>query len=458
MISRWRKLPISLLFTCFTLATATSSPQATSLADPLTEVDFNSTLATGVWFVQFASPYCGHCRAFAPKWKELVLSEPVAGVQFARVDCSVSGALCDANRVTGYPQLNLYREGQFADKYKGSRDLDLLAEYLAKHIEHPTPPVVEPIDSRPSPAAEPPHTAHSLLVDLDPATFPAAIKAGPILVNFCTSRSDRASIWTKLASAMKGRVTVARVRCDADSRTTLFCSELGVKKLPTVMRYTPQEDGSVDITTYSGRQTLGDLKAFAGPGNSDAAPPHTRPEQHRCSADREPMELTKDTLACARTAAPLLVVAFAGTQDDLAGTAVRVRAIAAQWEARAQGQGTGRAVQFAWAGPSLGGRNDPYVLVIDHESKRSIGIPDFTTIFSVLEDYAYPADLLERPVSTIERYASAAFVYVTDHPLRMLYLLAMLLTFVCIAVCRYVGDEPERFAFEKAEPEPESAA
>ncbi|KAJ7038047.1 thioredoxin-like protein [Mycena alexandri] len=134
MVSLWQKL---LLLTCFALASA-SPVQTSSLEAPLVQSDFDSTIGAGVWFVEYYSYYCGHCRAFAPTWEKLVVSDPVADVQYARVDCFVSGALCDANGVTGYPQLHLYRDGQFVDKYKGSRGLDLLTEYLAQSVGAPT--------------------------------------------------------------------------------------------------------------------------------------------------------------------------------------------------------------------------------------------------------------------------------------------------------------------------------
>ncbi|KAJ7308663.1 thioredoxin-like protein, partial [Mycena albidolilacea] len=98
----------------------------------LTQDDFDSTVVKGVSFVLFTSPYCGHCRAFTPTWEKLVEHSLIsADVQLAQVDCSVSGALCNAQGVKGYPQMNLYRDGDFVDTYYGSRSFDLLVTYLA---------------------------------------------------------------------------------------------------------------------------------------------------------------------------------------------------------------------------------------------------------------------------------------------------------------------------------------
>ena len=48
--------------------------------------------------------------------------------------------LCNKNGVTGYPQLNLYKDGEFVEQFKQSRDLDILPKYLADHAEPISPP------------------------------------------------------------------------------------------------------------------------------------------------------------------------------------------------------------------------------------------------------------------------------------------------------------------------------
>jgi thiol-disulfide isomerase/thioredoxin len=92
ILAALRELPVSLLLTSFALASAALPAQTASLKPPLTPDNFKSTIAKGVWFVEHFSPYCGHCRAFAPTWEKLVeYSENSAGVQLAQVDCSVNG-------------------------------------------------------------------------------------------------------------------------------------------------------------------------------------------------------------------------------------------------------------------------------------------------------------------------------------------------------------------------------
>ncbi|KAI0665820.1 hypothetical protein C8Q78DRAFT_933526, partial [Trametes maxima] len=57
-------------------------------------------------FVKHFSPYCGHCRNFAPTWKQLVEpteSKPDPGIHLARVNCAVNGDLCRKNGIDGLP-------------------------------------------------------------------------------------------------------------------------------------------------------------------------------------------------------------------------------------------------------------------------------------------------------------------------------------------------------------------
>lgn len=270
MVSLWEKLPISLLLTCLALVSAESSAQTSSLEVPLVESDFNSTIAAGVWFVEFfSSVRCGFCRAFAPTWEELVVSDPVPGVQYARVDCTDSGgvyltyinsssdyspntllpALCNANGVKGYPQLNLYRNGQFANKYSGARGLGLLTEYLAKSVRAPTTPPVKLVN----PGED--------VDNISPDYFNTLVADGPVFLKFCMSESDcGAATWTKLGSVMKERVTVAQLRCDEHP---LFCSNQGITK--SAMVYFSL--GGIAPVTYTGLDMLSELAAFAELGH-----------------------------------------------------------------------------------------------------------------------------------------------------------------------------------------------
>jgi len=56
--------------------------------------NFKSTIASGIWFIEHFSPYCGHCRQFAPTWEELVKyndEQTSNGIELAQVNCAVHG-------------------------------------------------------------------------------------------------------------------------------------------------------------------------------------------------------------------------------------------------------------------------------------------------------------------------------------------------------------------------------
>jgi len=59
----------------------------------LTPDNFKQTVSDGFWFIEHFSPFCHHCRQFAPTWKTLVqdaLTE-IPHVKLATVNCAVHG-------------------------------------------------------------------------------------------------------------------------------------------------------------------------------------------------------------------------------------------------------------------------------------------------------------------------------------------------------------------------------
>ncbi|WFD29184.1 protein disulfide-isomerase [Malassezia sp. CBS 17886] len=86
---------------------------------PATELtDANFTLVqTGAWLLEFYSPYCPHCRNFAPVWDALAersdrhRTDPAAPLRLARVNCVVYMDLCAQEQIDGYPQLSFYVDG-----------------------------------------------------------------------------------------------------------------------------------------------------------------------------------------------------------------------------------------------------------------------------------------------------------------------------------------------------------
>jgi len=101
--------------------------------------NFEEKTKTGVSFVKFYAPWCGHCKRLAPTWEELAQKyKGTAGVMVGHVDCTAADnanrALCDANGVNGFPTLNIYKDGEKVGEYSGKRDLEALAAFVEKHL------------------------------------------------------------------------------------------------------------------------------------------------------------------------------------------------------------------------------------------------------------------------------------------------------------------------------------
>lgn len=116
-----------------------------------------------------------------------------------------SSDFCSEKGIVGYPQMNLYRDGERQDTFSGNRDFDLLVDYLVKHAERSpiatSVPVLELEKSLPEPTSElgptltaapvhhvepPPIDPNSSgsVVSLGVETFDGFIKQGPAFVKF----------------------------------------------------------------------------------------------------------------------------------------------------------------------------------------------------------------------------------------------------------------------------------
>lgn len=104
LLAALRNLPVSLFIS--SLALASSALPVHTIA--LTPENFHQSVSEGVWFIEHFSPYCSHCRDFAPTWAKLV-EENESDVQMAQVNCAVhGGASCNQSHNETNPPRQTY--------------------------------------------------------------------------------------------------------------------------------------------------------------------------------------------------------------------------------------------------------------------------------------------------------------------------------------------------------------
>ncbi|KAH9936885.1 thioredoxin-domain-containing protein [Epithele typhae] len=281
------RLPFSFLVSSLVLA-CTALPVQSSEHDllVLTPENFESTVAEGVWFIEHFSPYCHHCRDFMPLWTQIARefeAKPDPGIRLAQVNCAVNGDLCAQHKVDGYPQMNLYRNGEFVETFRKSRNHDILTNYLTSHAEPRNPHAAE--TAQPSSttveAAEPENdelvqefASHKdanpggIVLSLDESNYQNTIDEGHVFVKFfapwCGHCKKLAPIWNQLGAAMQHRLTIAEVNCEAHSA---ICKKASVTGYPMLIYFGGKGSGN---TEYTGGRKFDQLKAFSdkvsGPG------------------------------------------------------------------------------------------------------------------------------------------------------------------------------------------------
>jgi len=81
--------------------------------------------------VEFFAPWCGHCKRLAPEY-EVAATRLKGVVPIAKVDCTVSGNVCGKLKVSGYPTLKIFRDGEDSGPYEGPRTADGIVSTMKK--------------------------------------------------------------------------------------------------------------------------------------------------------------------------------------------------------------------------------------------------------------------------------------------------------------------------------------
>jgi protein disulfide-isomerase A1 len=110
---------------------------AVSASEPAAEAaeDVNVLALTGETFpdfvkehplvlAEFYAPWCGHCKALAPKYEEAATILKEKDIPLVKVDCTVEEELCRTYEVDGYPTLKVFRGADSHKPYAGARQTD----------------------------------------------------------------------------------------------------------------------------------------------------------------------------------------------------------------------------------------------------------------------------------------------------------------------------------------------
>ena len=128
---------------------------------PMTELEgdkIDEQIKDGYWMVEYFSPYCHHCKAFAPILQTLYefyyTSNPVpqtAGsgetdsdmnsftryynFKLAKVDCVAFGDACVSHKIGSFPTVVLYKDGVEIEKKTGQDTLPNMSKWVEKILE-----------------------------------------------------------------------------------------------------------------------------------------------------------------------------------------------------------------------------------------------------------------------------------------------------------------------------------
>ena len=107
-------------------------PNQSGKSMPLTAEKFQQLVTSTLepWFVKFYAPWCHHCQAMAPNWREMA-REMKDVMNVGEVNCDIEKRLCKDANVKGYPTVLFFRGGERVE-YNGLRGVGDLITYAKK--------------------------------------------------------------------------------------------------------------------------------------------------------------------------------------------------------------------------------------------------------------------------------------------------------------------------------------
>ena len=81
-----------------------------------------------------AAPWCGHCKALAPKYEKAATRMAIKGHSrvFAKCDATENTVAKAKYEISGFPSLMLFKHGKHIADYHGQREVEQLVAYIEK--------------------------------------------------------------------------------------------------------------------------------------------------------------------------------------------------------------------------------------------------------------------------------------------------------------------------------------
>lgn len=118
-------LILSLLGVTAAASSAADTDSATSNVISLTTDTFDDFVKEHeLVLAEFFAPWCGHCKALAPKYEDAATELKDKNIPLVKVDCTVEEELCRTYEVDGYPTLKVFRGPESHTPYGGARQTD----------------------------------------------------------------------------------------------------------------------------------------------------------------------------------------------------------------------------------------------------------------------------------------------------------------------------------------------
>ncbi|BCR92343.1 protein disulfide isomerase PDI1 [Aspergillus chevalieri] len=81
---------------------------------------------------EFFAPWCGHCKALAPKYEEAATELKGKNIPLVKIDCTAEEDLCRDYGVEGYPTMKIFRGPDSTKPYMGARQAESIVSYMIK--------------------------------------------------------------------------------------------------------------------------------------------------------------------------------------------------------------------------------------------------------------------------------------------------------------------------------------